>query len=338
MTWSILKRASAVGLGLVIGACKPSIALDERGLTRLSKQYVDRFDHFDILGVDQLSSEKLNRSGRLRFYDRAQTFEGLISRARAGYPKTRARTWREERSRLDETVGVFTAVSSSEAEVNDQGKTVKAETIHTMVWAKEASGWRLLHWQVEDGGLESERAAWNEVFRQSVGFNLKPNKFLMAVAAERTPGTVLDVGVGQGRNALYLASKGWSVTGIDIADEGVRQTQLAAEAAHLKIEVLVQDAMTYDWGIDRWDMICLIYEGGGQYADKVMRALKPGGVVVVEYFLDEGMEGTGASGFKPNQILKVFEGLKTLRHEELMDQPDYSIRQTKLVRYVGQKP
>jgi len=304
----------------------------------LSEQYVARFDRFDILGFDQLTSEKFNRSGRLRFYDRTQTLEGLISRARVGYPKTRSRTWREERTRLDETVGVFTAVSSSEAEVNDQGKLVSAETIHTMVWAKERSGWRLLHWQVEDGGLEAERAAWNEVFRQSVGFNLKPNKFLMSVAAERTPGAVLDVGIGQGRNALYLASKGWSVTGIDIADEGVRQAQSAADAAHLKVEALVQDAMTYDWGTDRWDMICLIYEGGGQYADKVRQALKSGGIVVVEYFLDEGMEGTGASGFKPNQILEVFRGLKTLRHEELVDQPDYSIRPTKLVRYVGQKP
>jgi 2-polyprenyl-3-methyl-5-hydroxy-6-metoxy-1,4-benzoquinol methylase len=36
--------------------------------------------------------------------------------------------------------------------------------------------------------------------------------------------------MGQGRNALYLASLGWRVTGIDISDEGIRQAREAAAA------------------------------------------------------------------------------------------------------------
>ena len=50
------------------------------------------------------------------------------------------------------------------------------------------------------------------------------------------------------------------------------------------------------------------------------------------------MAGTGAGGFKPDEVLHLFEKLKTVRHEEVVDQADYSLRSVRLVRYVGQKP
>ncbi len=162
-------------------------------------------------------------------------------------------------------------------------------TSQTLVWAREAGGWHLIRHQQEDNGLEVERSSWNEVFRQSAGFNLKPNRHLMETIQKRTPGKALDIGVGQGRNAIYVASKGWAVTGID--DEGVRQMSTAKENG-LTVDAEVQDATTWN----KCDLIALVYEHGAQYVDKVVRGLKPGGIVVLEYFHEEATRGNGAGG------------------------------------------
>jgi SAM-dependent methyltransferase len=69
---------------------------------------------------------------------------------------------------------------------------------------------------------ELEADFWNRFF--TVGapkFNTAPNGFLVSVVQGRTPGKALDVGMGDGRNALYLAKLGWQVTGFDPADKAV---------------------------------------------------------------------------------------------------------------------
>jgi ubiquinone/menaquinone biosynthesis C-methylase UbiE len=60
-------------------------------------------------------------------------------------------------------------------------------------------------------------------------FNHKPNAFLVECVRNRRPGKALDVGMGSGRNSLYLASHGWDVTGFDIADVAVAQARHRAK-------------------------------------------------------------------------------------------------------------
>lgn len=70
--------------------------------------------------------------------------------------------------------------------------------------------------------LEDERARWNEMFaKRPDRIRTEANQFLVQVTQDSKPGTALDVGMGFGRNALFLARKGWAVTGIDISDVGV---------------------------------------------------------------------------------------------------------------------
>ena len=57
----------------------------------------------------------------------------------------------------------------------------------------------------------------------------------MATVEERKPGRALDVGMGEGRNAVFLALKGWDVTGFEISDEGVAIAQRNARAAGVNI-------------------------------------------------------------------------------------------------------
>jgi SAM-dependent methyltransferase len=59
------------------------------------------------------------------------------------------------------------------------------------------------------------------------------------------PGTVLDLGCGQGRDALLAASHGHSVVGVDFSPTGVSQMQQAAAARGLAVEGVVADVVSY---------------------------------------------------------------------------------------------
>src|SRR5262245_53680580 len=79
------------------------------------------------------------------------------------------------------------------------------------------------------------REAWNEVFTQRQGREFPHNRFLAEMIKGRKPGKALDIGIGEGRNALFLATQGWEVTGFDISDVGVRLAREAARSEELRV-------------------------------------------------------------------------------------------------------
>ena len=98
------------------------------------------------------------------------------------------------------------------------------------------------------------------------------------------PGRSLDVGMGQGRNTIYLAQQGWDSVGFDPADRAVAAARGTGEAAWSQITATVVRDEDFDWGESQWDLIVLSYVGAREYVEKVTRALRPGGMVVVEAF------------------------------------------------------
>src|SRR5712664_3614565 len=71
--------------------------------------------------------------------------------------------------------------------------------------------------QKEKSELEKERVRWNKFLTlDTTRFNLKPNALLVNTAKNLKPGKALDLGMGQGRNSIFLAKEGWDVTGVDI--------------------------------------------------------------------------------------------------------------------------
>jgi len=58
---------------------------------------------------------------------------------------------------------------------------------------------------------------------------------------KKPPAKILDLGVGQGRNAIYLAKKGYDVTGIDASCEGINQCKKKCEKLGVKMELICQD-------------------------------------------------------------------------------------------------
>jgi SAM-dependent methyltransferase len=179
---------------------------------------------------------------------------------------------------------------------------------------------------------------WNAVYRRGAGFTKEPNALLVWAVTGVKPGSALDVGMGQGRNALFLAKQGWQVIGFDPAEEGVRQAKEAAAAAHLTIEARVTDDEHFDMGENTYDLIALIYVGGADLAPKIIKALKPGGLVVAEFFrYDETARFNVPGSFRSGELESVFPGFEVLKSEAVDDVADWSMKPDKLIRFVARK-
>lgn len=202
---------------------------------------------------------------------------------------------------------------------------------HASVWA-----------QAPSAATAAMGRSWDDAYR-TPDFNLEPNAFLVDVAKGLTPGAALDVGMGQGRNAIYLARIGWTVTGFDVSQVGVEQARRAAQAAGVKITALQQSSAEFDWGTERWDLIVLAYFPGLRAAvPKILQSLRPSGHVVVEAFqTDAALDAPPGPGpgvtFADNELLTVFSALRAIRYEDVRARADWGMRDMRLVRLLARK-
>ena len=123
-----------------------------------------------------------------------------------------------------------------------------------------------------------------------------PNKYVKQILRLMRPGVVLDVGVGEGRNALFLANKGSDVTGVDISKAAINKFLELAKDRNLEVVGVVEDARKFEPDI-KYDMvICtavLHYFTPVQakkLVNKIKRCTKKGGINLMTAFTkyDEG--------------------------------------------------
>src|SRR3954453_6268183 len=69
--------------------------------------------------------------------------------------------------------------------------------------------------------VTGSKEQWNENFRDPAIRRTEADDVLVQAIATRKPGSALDLGMGQGRNALYLAEHGWQTTGVDFSEVAV---------------------------------------------------------------------------------------------------------------------
>lgn len=171
-------------------------------------------------------------------------------------------------------------------------------------------------------------------------FTREPNAFLVEAVRNRKPGRALDVGMGQGRNALFLARLGWEVTGFDSADEGIRQAKAEAARLALRLNAEVNTFDSFDFGDEKWDLVVLTYEPTKIIAPRVARALRPGGIVVVEDRHLDTRRVWPTGTFGDNELISLFPGLRVLRYEDVWSRPDWSAKKLdeRLVRLLAEKP
>ncbi len=189
---------------------------------------------------------------------------------------------------------------------------------------------------IRDRREDLEIDLWNHILTSnSPRLNREPNAFLVEIASARKPGRALDVGMGQGRNALWLARQGWDTTGFDPAERAVEMARQAAAQQGLKLTCVVAKDSAFEMGAEQWDLILLSYVDMRHLARRVVKALAPGGIVIAEYFHQDSQGVAG--GFADNELMTLFPGLRVVRYEDAEGIADFGKTRDRLVRVAAVK-
>ncbi len=132
---------------------------------------------------------------------------------------------------------------------------------------------------------------WDERYRAvELAYGSKPNRWLTEQAVHiRAGGRVLSLGEGEGRNAVWLATRGFSVEAVDGSRVGLEKARRLATAHGVTIETVVEDLARYRPALARYDAVVSIFVPlppaiRADVHAAAAAALKPGGVLILEAF------------------------------------------------------
>ncbi len=161
--------------------------------------------------------------------------------------------------------------------------------------------------------MKKDRQKWNKKYRGN-SEPRTPSDIVIKYHSLAPPGIALDLAAGTGRNALYLAERGFEVDAVDISDVAIDQLR----GRHPKINVLCIDLDTYIIAPERYTLILNIRFLDRHLFPLIREGLVPGGVAVFETYLEE-KSGNGMAKeylLRENELLHCFLSLKVLYYEE----------------------
>lgn len=190
---------------------------------------------------------------------------------------------------------------------------------------------------------ERPRATTSECIQQS------PAGFLIEHLHRLPKGRALDVATGRGRNALFLASQGFDVLGIDRNSEAlafVESTAREQQLSHVAIQQVDLEAdphHTPDLGTERYNVILVFFYLFRPLFPNLLRALKPGGMLMYETFLiDTHLQYNHPRRrefcLEHNELLHLTQGLRILHYDEGSRQTTPDNQPTFTARLLAQKP
>ena len=170
---------------------------------------------------------------------------------------------------------------------------------------------------------------WDQRYAGSeLVWTAQPNRFVVDELQALPPGRALDVGAGEGRNAIWLADRGWQVTAVDFSAAGLDKGRRLAGAHGLVIDWVHADLRGYQPDEGSFQLVLVAYlQLREAELDGVLRraaaALAPGGVLlVVGHDVTNLTEGVGgppdpAVLYAPESIKRALGGLTVLRAERV---------------------
>jgi SAM-dependent methyltransferase len=138
---------------------------------------------------------------------------------------------------------------------------------------------------------EFDKAYWEERYRggHTTVCHRRPSPQLVAEAEDLAAGTALDAGCGEGADAIWLASRGWRVTAVDLAGGALRRAREHAEAVEAavtsRIDWVQADLTTWTPTEEHFDLVCAHYVHPAAPREALFRRLAalvaPGGTLLI---------------------------------------------------------
>ena len=174
-----------------------------------------------------------------------------------------------------------------------------------------------------------DRDDWDRRYSgEELIWTAEPNRFLAAEVADLRPGRALDLACAEGRNSVWLAERGWKVTGVDFSDPGLAKGERLAEERGVSVHWVLADLLEYVPPPDAFDLVAMLYLQlpAAELREVLTRAtgaVAPGGVLLVvghdSTNLAEGYGGPRdpAVLFTPDEVARELRPLRIERAERV---------------------
>jgi SAM-dependent methyltransferase len=176
----------------------------------------------------------------------------------------------------------------------------------------------------EQFGVAEQTAEWDARYSEQDGaiWSGRPNGRLVAEVGALTPGRALDIGCGEGADAIWLAQRGWTVTAIDISDVAVSRARAAAQRNGAAVEWVCGDALQVPFSACSFDLVSMQYpalpKAAGEAALRtLLDTVRPGGLLLAVYhdLHDDHREHMKARGIDPADYVGADDLVRLLGDE-----------------------
>jgi len=156
---------------------------------------------------------------------------------------------------------------------------------------------------------------WDERYGEDgFAYGTEPNDFLVEVAGDIPPGNVLCLAEGEGRNAVFLAERGYLVTAVDLSAVGLAKAERLAAERGVRIETVVANLADYEPHAEHYSGIVSIWAHVPPEVRRALhrhcvRGLSAGGVFVLEAYTPEQV-GRGTGGPPVPELTMTEAGLR----------------------------
>ena len=183
-----------------------------------------------------------------------------------------------------------------------------------------------------DSSVRSDfaREDWNARYAGSeLLWTAEPNSRFASEVEGLEPGRALDLACGEGRNAVWLAERGWRVTGVDFSDVALGKAERLAASRSVEVEWVLADVLEYAPKREAFDLVTALYlqlphEELASVLRSAVDALAPEGTLIVlghdTTNLTEGLGGPRDASvlFTPEDVVPQLEGLAVERAEKVL--------------------
>jgi tellurite methyltransferase len=183
---------------------------------------------------------------------------------------------------------------------------------------------------------------WEERYRSAErpneNFNAVATPLLVKTAAQLKPGKALDLACGTGRNAIWLAEHGWSVTAVDGAATAIKVLQRRASSRGVSIDVQIADLEKHEYSIApaAWDFVAVCYYLQRDLFEAAKQGLAPGGVLLAIVHIARPGEQPTAHRLRAGELPGYFQGWEILHYYE--GQPHDAAHRRWVAEIVARRP
>lgn len=161
------------------------------------------------------------------------------------------------------------------------------------------------------GASNSNADKWDERHRERPTgvWSADPNEALLAQTSGLTPARALDIGCGEGADAIWLASQGWQVTGVDISQVALNRAASSAHEREVSVDWVHADVIADPPTAGGYDLVsshypALLHAPNGAAIDALLTGVAPGGVLLVVGHGPVDREYAISHGFDPDDYIQ----------------------------------